>query len=101
MAKTEICFGLPSASTPRKTLNFAGLALGEEDVAVGRGADEAGIVEAGGVELDLEAFGRDGPGVVGTGNDGWAVIDGLIGRGLGRGQVGDGDVAADAGRFVG
>ena len=79
-------------------LDLAGLAFGEEEVAVGREADEARVVEAGGVELDLEAFGRDGPGVGGAGNDVGAVVDGLIGRGLG--QVGDGEMAAGAGGFV-
>ena len=32
-----------------KDFDFAGLALGQEEVAVGGGADEAGIVEAGGI----------------------------------------------------
>jgi hypothetical protein len=65
-------------------LDFAGFAFGEEEVAVGREANEARIVEAGGVELDLEALGRDGPGVGRAGNDVGAVVDGLVGRGAGR-----------------
>ncbi len=81
-----------------KDLDLAGFALGQKQVAVGRDANEARIVEAGGVEVHLEALGRNGPRVGGTGNDVGAVVDGLIGRG--RGQVGDGDVAADAGRLV-
>ncbi len=59
---------------------------------------QARVVETGGVELHLEALGRDGPGVGGAGNDVGAVIDGLIGRG--SGQVGHGEMAADAGGFV-
>ena len=34
----------------------------------------------------------------GAGNDGGAVVDGLIGHGLG--QIGDGQMAANAGGFV-
>ena len=81
-----------------ENLDFACGALGEEEVAVGREANEARIVETGGVELDFEALGRDGPGIVGAGNDGGAVIDGLVGRGIG--QIGDGEMAADAWSFV-
>ena len=70
-------------------LDFAGFAFGEEEIAVGREANKARVVEVGGVELDLEASGRDGPGVGGAGNDVGSVVDGLIGRGAG--QVGDGE----------
>ncbi len=58
----------------------------------------AGVVEVGGVEVDLETLGRDGPGVGGAGNDVGAVVDGLIGRG--GGQVGEGEMAAGAGGLV-
>ena len=97
-AKTEICFGLAVGVDAAEDLDFAGCALGEEEIAVGREANQPRIVEAGGVELHLEAFGRDGPGVGGAGNDVGAVIDGLVGRGIG--QIGDGEMAADAGGFV-
>ncbi len=91
-------FGIAVGVDAAKDFDFARSAFGEEEVAVGGEADEAGVVEIGGIELDLEAFGRDGPGVGGTGNDGGTVVDGLAGRGLG--QVGDGEMAADAGGFV-
>ena len=98
MAKTETCFGLAAGVDAAEDLDFAGVALGEEEIAVGREADEARVVETGGVELDLESLGRDGPGVGGAGNDVGAVVDGLLGHGLG--QVGDGEMAAGAGGFV-
>ena len=79
-------------------LDFAGGAFSEEEVAVGREADEARVVEAGGVELNLEASGCDGPGVGGAGNNVGAVIDGLIGGGLR--QIGDCEMAANTGGFV-
>ena len=91
----RLAVGVDAAKDP----DLAGLALGQEEVAVGRDAQQARIVETGGVELDLEALGRDGPGIGGARNHAWAVVDGLVGRG--RGQVGDGEVAADAGRLVG
>ena len=76
-------------------LDFAGLALSQEEVAVGSNAQQAGVIEAVGVEPDLKPLGSDGPGVCRTGNDRGAVIDRLLG---GRGgQIGDGEMAADAG----
>ena len=33
---------LPSAPTPRRTIRSAGAGVGEEEIAVGRGADQAG-----------------------------------------------------------
>jgi hypothetical protein len=78
--------------------DLAGIALCQEEIAVGRCADEAGILQAGGVKLHLEAFGGDGPRIVGSWNHRGAVVHGLIGsRG---GQVGDRQVAADAGSLV-
>src|SRR5271168_4557971 len=98
----------------------ARLRVGYEEVAVGRGVDDARHDEgaggldgellhvigalhgpggvATGVELDLEAGGREGPGAIGPGDDGGAVVDGL--GGLGLGQIGDGDLAADAGLLL-
>ena len=54
---------------------------------------------AAGVERDLEARGRDGPRVGGRGMTCGAVVDGLVGVGLG--QVGEGDLVANAGRAAG
>ena len=99
VAKTEVLLRLAVRVDAAEDLDLAGFAFGEEEVAVGRGAHEARIVEAGGVELDLEALGRDGPGVGGAGNHVGAVVDGLLGRR--RGQVGDGEMAADAGGLRG
>ncbi len=81
-----------------KDLDLAGFAFGQEQVAVGREAQQARIVEAGGVHVDLEALGRDGPGVGGARNDGGAVVDGLVGCGCR--QIADCEVAAGAGRLV-
>jgi hypothetical protein len=47
-----------------------------------------------GVEDDLEAGGRGRPGVGGLWNDRGAVVDGL--GGVGRGQVGEGDLVTHA-----
>ena len=92
-------FRIPFGVDAAEDLDFAGRALGEEEVAVGREANEARVVETGGVDLDFESLGRDGPGVGGAGNDVGAVVDGLVGRGVG--QVGHGEMAADAGGFMG
>ena len=96
--RRRLASGLPSASTPRKTLILPVCAFGEEEIAVGRDAQEPRIVEAGGIELDLEAFGRDRPGVCRARDDGGAVVDGLVGSWCG--QIGDSEMAADAGRLV-
>ena len=98
VAKTEICCGLPSAPTPRKTWILPASLSARNRSPLGATRMQARIVEAGGVELDLEALGRDGPRVGGAGNDVGAVVDGLIGSG--RGQIGDGEMAAGAGRLV-
>ena len=81
-----------------KHLDLAGLALSEEQIAVGRETDQARVLEIGGVELNLEALGRDRPGIGGAGNYVGAVVDRLFRHGLG--QVGDGEMPANAGRFV-
>ena len=92
--------------------------VGEEEIAVGCGSDEArhgesaaaeshhllvvGALHGGrvaaGIEGDFEAGGRDGPCVGGARNDMGRVVDGLIGLGLG--QVGESDLAADAGLLL-
>ena len=90
----RLAVGADAAENP----DFAGLAFGQKDVAVGRGAQQAGIVEAGGVEVDLEALGRLGPGIGRAGDHAGSVVDGLVGRG--SGQVGGGKMAADAGRLM-
>ena len=78
--------------------NLAGLAFGQEDVAVGRGAQLARVVQTGGVKLHLEALGSLGPRVLRARDHRRSVVYGLIRRG--RGQVGRGQVAARARRLV-
>ena len=48
-------------------LDLAGLALGQEEVAVGRGADQPRIVQAGGIKLHFEALGAMGHALAGRG----------------------------------
>ena len=98
-AKTEICLRLAVGADAAKDLDLAGLAFGQEQIAVGREAQQARIVEAGGIELDLEALGRDGPGVGGARRRPWGRCR-RIARALGCGQVGDGEMAAGAGGLV-
>ena len=96
----------------------AGAGVGQEEIAVGSGGDEARLGEGAagelhvlarggalegrgvtaGVEGDAEAGGRDGPGVDGAGDDVGAVVDGF--GGVGRGEIGDGDLVADAGMLL-
>ena len=90
--------GLAACVHAAEDLDLAGFALGQEEVAVGRKANQPRVVEAGGVELHLEALGRDGPGIGGPGNNVGTVVDGLLGRGLG--QVGHGQMTACTGRLV-
>ena len=81
-----------------KDFDFAALTFGKEQIAIGGEANEARVIEIGGVELDFETLGRNGPGVGGARNHLGSVIDRLLGHGLG--QVGDGEMAARAGGFV-
>jgi hypothetical protein len=81
-----------------KDLDLATFAFGEKQVAVGREAQQARIVEVGGIHVNLEALGRDGPRVGGARDNVGAVIDGLVGGR--RRQIADRDVAASARRFV-
>ena len=62
--------GLPSAPSAAQHAHAAGLALGDEQVAVRRRAHEARVVEPVGVELDLEARRRLRPGAAGRGTRG-------------------------------
>ncbi len=90
--------GLAVRAHATEDLDLAGGAFGQEQVAVGRRAQQARIVEVCRVKRHLEAFGRDGPGVGGPGNNGGTVVHRLLRR-RAR-QVGHGQVAADAGRLV-
>jgi len=60
--KTSTCWGAPVAGHAAQHADLVGLALGDEEVAVGRRADEARVRQLVGVELDLEAGGRLRPG---------------------------------------
>ncbi len=73
-------------------------AVGDEEVAIGRGADEPRLPESLRIELHLEASGSDGPRAVGTGNQRGAVVDRLIG--VWFRQVGEGEFAANAGALL-
>jgi hypothetical protein len=117
VANFSIWAALPSGPTPRRR-RCSSAGVGEEEIAVGRGADEArhgegaaaerhhllvvrtlhGSGVAAGIEGDFEAGGRDGPCIGGTRNHMRRVVDGLIGLGLG--QVGERDLAADAGLLL-
>lgn len=74
MAKTETCCASPSAGNATKNLDFAAPAFSKKDVAIGRGAHEPRVVEAVGVELNLEADRSLGPRVFGTTGDARTVI---------------------------
>ena len=57
--------------------DLAGVAFGNEQVAVGRGANQARATETGRKEFDLETCGGLRPGVAWSGNDGGIVAGGL------------------------
>ena len=67
-------FGLAIFGHAAKNADAAGIAFGEENIAVRSGAHQARIVKAGGEEFDFETCGRDRPGVGGTRNDVGSVI---------------------------
>ena len=110
--------GFAVGADAAKDEDGAGAGVGEEEIAIGRGADEArhgegsaaeshvllvvgalhGSGVAAGVERDLEAGRRDGPGVGRARDDVRGVVDGLVGLGLGK--VGESDLAADAGLLL-
>jgi hypothetical protein len=112
--------GLALGGDAAKDEDGAGLRVGDEEIAVGSGVNDAwhdegaedgrvgGFADlvalhrdrvAAGVELNLEAGGGDGPGVRGTRNDVGAEVGGL--GYLRLGQICDGDLAADAGLLLG
>ncbi len=75
--------------------DLAQVGFGDEEVAVGGGADLARLVEIGGVHFDLESGGCLRPGVGGTRNQA-----GEVRRGRGREGLGEsvrGDLAESAG----
>ena len=61
-AKTTDCCARPSGPTPAQHADLVGLALGDEEIAVGRRADEARVRQLVRVKLDLEAARRLRPG---------------------------------------
>jgi hypothetical protein len=79
-------------------LDLAGLALGQKQIAIGRGANQPRVIQASRIQLHLEACGRDGQHTGGPGNDLRPIVHGLL-RSR-RGQVGHCEVAADAGGLV-
>jgi len=102
--------------------DLVAVGVGHEDIAVRRGAEETRLPEDGwgrwdggrlivnggrggggrevsaGVKGDLEAGRRDRPCVAGSGDEVRAVVDGFFGFGLG--EVGEGDLVADAGMLL-
>ena len=98
MAKTRGLLRLAVGAYAAKDLDLASFAFGQKQVAVGRETQQARIVEVGGVHIDLEAVGRDGPRIGRARDNVGAVIDGLVGCGCR--QIADCDVAAGARRFV-
>ena len=81
-----------------KYLDLPRLALRQKNIAVGRGPQQPGIIEAGRVKLHLEAFGSDGPGIRGARRHRRPVVDRLLRRR--GGQVGRRHVTPCAGRLV-
>jgi hypothetical protein len=82
-----------------KDPDYAGSALGQKDVAVGSGAQLARVVETRGVQLDLEARGRLGPGVCRAWRHRRSVVYGLLR--IGRGKIGCSQMTPDSGRLMG
>ena len=91
-------FWLAVGTDAAKELDLAGLAFREEEIAVGREAQQTRIVEPGRIHIDLEAPRCDGPGIRRARDDCGAVVDRLLGLGLGK--VSDGDMTAGAGGLV-
>ena len=110
--------GLAIGADAAKNEDDAGAGVGQEEIAIGRGHDEArhgecaaawghhflvvGALHGRGVaariERDLESGGRERPCVGGARNHVGSVVDGLGGVGLG--QVGERDLAANAGLLL-
>ena len=113
----DLC-GLAVGADAAKNEDSSGAGIGEEEIAVGCGADEARHGEraaaeshhllvvrslhrssvSAGIEGDFEASGRDRPCVGGAGNHVRRVVDGLFG--LGFGEVGESDLAVHAGLLL-
>ena len=55
--------GFAGTGNAAEDFDFAAAAFGEEEIAVRGGADQPRVVEPFGVELDLKAVGRLGPGI--------------------------------------
>src|SRR6202008_4662556 len=55
-------FGLAVSAHATKDFNVARLAFGDEEVAVGRGANQARFIEVGGVKLNFESLRNLRPG---------------------------------------
>ncbi len=118
-AKVSIWAALPSGVDAAEDDRWAGAGVGEEEIAVGGGADEAGFGEgaagvghvlddvralegagvAAGVEGDFESGGCDGPGVGGLRDEVRLVLHGLFR--LGRGEVGEGESYGGRRAFAG
>ncbi len=110
--------GFAVGADAAKNEDGAGAGVGQKEIAVGGGADEArhgegpaaelhvllvvgtlhGGCVAAGIERDFEAGGGDGPRIGRARDDVRRVVDGLVG--LGRGEVGEGDLAANAGLLL-
>src|SRR5579859_6932481 len=81
-----------------KDLDLVGIAFCQKDVSVGRSANQPRVLEVGGVQLHLEAFGSHRPDSLRPGNHVRSVVDGFAGRR--RRQVSRRHVASNAGRLV-
>jgi len=92
----EVCSG-GDAAKHREFAVTGG--FGDEQIAVGSPADDAGIGQTRGEELDFESRGRLGPDIGGTGDD----LGARHRRGSGAGfrKTLDGDVTPNAGLHVG
>ena len=55
LAKTAVCAGLAVAGDPAEDSDVAGLGLGHEKVAIGRGTNDPRIIKPGRVLLHFEA----------------------------------------------
>ncbi len=82
-----------------KDQDLSRLVLRQEDVAVGRHAHQAWVIQASGKLLHLEPSRCLGPHPVGPGKDRWSVVRRWSGIGLRK--VGNGDLAANARMFLG
>src|ERR1035441_4271476 len=91
-----LCLAIGSHTA--KYLDLPGFTLRQKDVPVWRGPQQAWILKPRGVEVYLEALGRNGPRIRRPCNNRWAVIDGLIWSG--RRQIRSSEVAPRSRRLV-